>query len=78
LVCARVLGRRMGYGREPMEPHNAMLTMLGTALLWFGWFGFNGGSALGSGSLAVIAFVNTNISAAMGLAHLAPGELDPP
>jgi ammonium transporter, Amt family len=78
LVCARVLGRRMGYGREPMEPHNAMLTMLGTALLWFGWFGFNGGSALGSGSLAVVAFVNTNISAAMGLAHLAPGELDPP
>ena len=65
LVCARVLGRRMGYGREPMEPHNAMLTMLGTALLWFGWFGFNGGSALGSGSLAVIAFVNTNIAAAM-------------
>ena len=53
LVCARVLGQRMGYGREPMEPHNATLTMLGTALLWFGWFGFNAGSALGSGSLAV-------------------------
>jgi ammonium transporter, Amt family len=65
LVCARVLGSRMGYGREPMEPHNATMTMLGTALLWFGWFGFNAGSALGSGSLAVIAFVNTNTSAAM-------------
>ena len=65
LVCARVLGRRMGYGREPMEPHNAMLTILGTALLWFGWFGFNAGSAMGSGSLAVWAFVNTNTAAAM-------------
>ncbi len=65
LVCARVLGSRMGYGREPMEPHNAALTMLGTALLWFGWFGFNAGSALGSGSLAVAAFVNTNTAAAM-------------
>jgi ammonium transporter, Amt family len=65
LVCARVLGRRMGYGREPMEPHNATMTMLGAALLWFGWFGFNAGSAMGSGSLAVVAFVNTNTSAAM-------------
>ena len=65
LVCARVLGRRMGYGREAMEPHNATMTILGTALLWFGWFGFNAGSALGSGSLAVSAFVSTNTSAAM-------------
>jgi len=65
LVCARVLGRRMGYGREVMEPHNATMTILGTALLWFGWFGFNAGSALGSGSLAVSAFVSTNTSAAM-------------
>ena len=65
LVCARVFGRRMGYGREAMEPHNATMTILGTALLWFGWFGFNAGSALGSGSLAVSAFVSTNTSAAM-------------
>src|SRR5262245_530161 len=65
LVCARVLGSRMGYGREVMEPHNATLTMLGTALLWFGWFGFNAGSAMGAGSLAAVAFVNTNTAAAM-------------
>ncbi len=65
LVCARVLGRRMGYGWEPMEPHNATMTLLGTALLWFGWFGFNAGSALSSGGLAVQAFVTTNTAAAV-------------
>lgn len=65
LVCALVLGRRIGYGKEPMEPHNTTLTMIGTALLWFGWFGFNAGSALGSGGLAANAFVTTNTAAAM-------------
>ncbi|GAB4192637.1 MAG: ammonium transporter [Roseiflexaceae bacterium] len=65
LVCALVLGKRIGYGSEPMAPHNATMTVLGTALLWFGWFGFNAGSALGSGTLAVTAFVTTNTAAAM-------------
>jgi Amt family ammonium transporter len=65
LVCALVLGQRLGYGKEPMEAHNATMTVLGTALLWFGWFGFNAGSALGSGALAVSAFVTTNTAAAM-------------
>jgi Amt family ammonium transporter len=65
LVCALVLGKRLGYGSEPMAPHNATMTILGTALLWFGWFGFNAGSALGANSLAVTAFVNTNSAAAM-------------
>jgi ammonium transporter, Amt family len=65
LVCALVLGKRVGYGSEPMEPHNATLSILGTGLLWFGWFGFNAGSALGSGTLAVSAFVNTHLAAAM-------------
>jgi Amt family ammonium transporter len=65
LVCALVLGKRLGYGTEPMTPHNATMTVLGTALLWFGWFGFNAGSALGSGGLAVSAFVTTNTAAAM-------------
>jgi ammonium transporter, Amt family len=65
LVCALVLGKRLGYGTEPMQPHNATMTVLGTALLWFGWFGFNAGSALGSGGLAVSAFVATNTAAAM-------------
>lgn len=66
LVCAMVLGKRIGYGSEPMQPHNVTMTVLGTALLWFGWFGFNAGSALGSGALAVSAFVATNSAAAMG------------
>jgi Amt family ammonium transporter len=65
LVCALVLGKRVGYGKEPMQPHNMTMTVLGTALLWFGWFGFNAGSALGSGTLAVSAFVATNTAAAM-------------
>ena len=65
LVCALVLGKRVGYGSEPMEPHNATLSILGTGLLWFGWFGFNAGSALGSNTLAVSAFVNTHLAAAM-------------
>lgn len=65
LVCALVLGKRIGYGAEPMAPHNATMTVLGTALLWFGWFGFNAGSALGSGGLAVSSFVTTHIAAAM-------------
>jgi Amt family ammonium transporter len=66
LVCAMVLGKRVGYGTEPMDPHNSTLTVLGTGLLWFGWFGFNAGSALSSGTLAVSAFVNTHLAAAMG------------
>jgi ammonium transporter, Amt family len=65
LVCALVLGKRIGYGEEPIVPHDATMTVLGTALLWFGWFGFNAGSALGSGALAVNAFVTTNSAAAM-------------
>ncbi|WP_129629506.1 ammonium transporter [Candidatus Oscillochloris fontis] len=66
LVCALVLGKRTGYGSEPMEPHNATLSILGTGMLWFGWFGFNAGSTLGSGSLAASAFVNTHLGASMG------------
>ena len=65
LVCAMVLGKRHGFGSEPMVPHNATMNIIGTALLWFGWFGFNAGSALGANGLAVAAFVNTNTAAAM-------------
>jgi Amt family ammonium transporter len=65
LAAALVLGRRLGYGREPMEPHNIPFVVLGAALLWFGWFGFNAGSALSAGSLATSAFVVTNTAAAM-------------
>ncbi|OGP74906.1 MAG: ammonia channel protein [Deltaproteobacteria bacterium RBG_16_49_23] len=64
LAAALVVGKRKGYGEEPMPPHNLTMTLLGAALLWFGWFGFNGGSAIASGSLATSAFVVTHISAA--------------
>jgi Amt family ammonium transporter len=65
LAAALILGPRVGLGDEPMEPHNVTYTVLGAALLWFGWFGFNAGSALTSGSLATSAFVVTNTAAAM-------------
>ena len=64
LAAALVIGKRKGYGHEAMPPHNLTLTLLGAALLWFGWFGFNGGSAVASGSLATSAFVVTHISTA--------------
>ncbi len=64
LAATLVVGKRKGYGEEPMPPHNLTMTLLGAALLWFGWFGFNGGSAIASGSLAASAFVVTHISTA--------------
>ena len=64
LVTALVLGKRLGYGREPMVPHHLPFTVLGAGLLWFGWFGFNAGSALAANGLAANAFVVTNTAAA--------------
>jgi Amt family ammonium transporter len=63
LVCALVLGRRLGYPREPMPPHNVVLSLIGTGLLWVGWFGFNAGSAVNAGKLATSAFAATHFSA---------------
>jgi Amt family ammonium transporter len=64
LVAALIFGRRIGFGREPMEPHDVTYVVLGAALLWFGWFGFNAGSALTAGGLAANAFLVTNTAAA--------------
>ncbi len=64
LVCAAYLGRRLGYPREMMPPHSVVLSFIGACLLWVGWFGFNAGSALSSGSLATSAFVATHFAAA--------------
>jgi Amt family ammonium transporter len=67
LVVAKVLGWRLTSDTEKMEPHNVTYVVLGAGLLWFGWFGFNAGSALGANGLASAAFVNTNTAAAMAL-----------
>src|SRR5215469_1778729 len=64
LVFALMIGKRDGFPHEPMIPHNAVLSLIGTGLLWVGWFGFNGGSALGAGSLATSAFAATHFAAA--------------
>jgi Amt family ammonium transporter len=67
LVAALVLGKRRDYGRVPIAPHNVPFTLLGAGLLWFGWFGFNAGSALGAGDVAANAFVTTFAAPAAAL-----------
>jgi Amt family ammonium transporter len=64
LVGACLLGKRIGLGREPFTPHSLTMTMIGASMLWFGWFGFNAGSALEAGSSAVLAFMNTYLATA--------------
>jgi Amt family ammonium transporter len=66
LICAIMLGKRRGYGTDYMAPHNLPMTLLGTGFLWFGWFGFNGGSALGANGIAVSAILSTHAAAATG------------
>ncbi len=66
LALALVLGRRIGFGRDPMRPHNLTLVMLGAGLLWFGWFGFNAGSALGANQTAAVVFTTTLLAGAAG------------
>lgn len=64
LVGAYVIGKRIGYGREALKPHNLPMTMIGAALLWVGWFGFNAGSALAANQTASLAFINTLVATA--------------
>jgi Amt family ammonium transporter len=66
LVCAIYLGKRIGYPKSMMPPHNLVLSFIGACMLWVGWFGFNAGSALGAGGLATSAFVATHFAAATG------------
>ncbi|MEI8310772.1 MAG: ammonium transporter [Verrucomicrobiota bacterium] len=66
LVCAIIVGKRAGFPHEPMLPHNVVLSLIGTGLLWVGWFGFNAGSAVSAGALATSAFAATHFSAAAG------------
>ncbi len=74
LVCALLIGKRLGFGQEPMPPHNLTYTCIGAALLWVGWFGFNAGSALKADALAVNAFFATHLAAAGGVIAWAGAE----
>jgi Amt family ammonium transporter len=74
LVGAYMLGKRVGYGREAMAPHNLPFTMVGAAMLWVGWFGFNAGSALEAGNSAVLAFMNTFTATAAAVLAWCLGE----
>lgn len=67
LVAALLYGKRHGFGRDPMEPHDVTMVVVGAALLWFGWFGFNAGSALGANAAASNAFVVTHVAAATAM-----------
>lgn len=66
LVLAMLLGKRIGFGSEPMPPHSLVLTMIGTGMLWVGWYGFNAGSAAGSDGVSSAAFASTTLCAAVG------------
>ncbi|MFZ3214380.1 MAG: ammonium transporter [Terriglobales bacterium] len=74
LVCALYLGKRLGYPKESILPHSVVLSFIGACLLWVGWFGFNGGSALAAGSLATSAFVATHFAAAAAVIGWALAE----
>ena len=67
LIAAILYGRRLGYGQEPMQPHNIPFVLLGAAILWFGWFGFNAGSALSAGGSAANAFTTTFVATAAAM-----------
>jgi ammonium transporter, Amt family len=74
LVGAIVMGKRVGYGKESMAPHNLPMTMIGASLLWFGWFGFNAGSALEANNSAALAFANTYLATACAVLAWIFGE----
>ena len=74
LVGSYVLGKRIGFGREQLTPHNLTMTMVGASLLWFGWFGFNAGSALEANSTAALAFINTFLATACAVLAWTFGE----
>ena len=76
LVGAYVIGKRVGYGKEAIKPHNLTLTMIGASILWVGWFGFNAGSALEAGGVAALAFVNTFLATAAAVLAWSAGGVD--
>src|SRR3990170_9143010 len=74
LVGSYVLGKRIGFGREALTPHNLPMTMIGASLLWVGWYGFNAGSALEANNSAALAFMNTFLATALAVLAWTFGE----
>jgi Amt family ammonium transporter len=74
LVGAFLVGKRSGFGKEPMPPHNLTMTMIGASMLWFGWYGFNAGSALEANGSASLAFINTFLATACAVLAWVVGE----
>src|SRR3569832_668697 len=74
LILCLILGKRLGFGKEPMPPHSMVLCMVGTGMLWVGWYGFNAGSAVAADGVAANAFTTTTIAAALGGASWAALE----
>ena len=77
LAAALVVGARKDYGRQALLPHNAVYVLLGAGLLWFGWFGFNGGSGFSTGDASVLAFTNTLLCPACDAGRLVRPRPDP-
>ena len=70
LVLCLILGKRLGFGKEPMPPHSMVLCMVGTGMLWVGWYGFNAGSAVAADGIAANAFITTTLAAAVAVLRL--------
>ena len=77
LAAALVVGARKDYGRQALLPHNAVYVLLGAGILWFGWFGFNGGSGFSTGNASVLAFTNTLLTPGVHAARLVRARPDP-
>ena len=78
LILCMILGKRIGFGKENMAPHNMVLCMVGTGMLWVGWYGFNAGSAVAADGIAANAFMTTTLATAVASLRLGVGGIDHP
>ena len=76
LILCLILGKRLGFGKEPMPPHSMVLCMVGTGMLWVGWYGFNAGSAVAADGVAANAFMTTTLATAVASFVWADGGMD--
>ena len=76
MILCLILGKRLGFGKEPMPPHSMVLCMVGTGMLWVGWYGFNAGSAVAADGVAANAFTTTTLATAVASFVWADGRMD--